>query len=80
MAEKRIFPYLQGNKYNGIMFNVSKKLLVVCYADADFAGLWGHENPQYPIFARSRAGFVATFFIVLFSGCQNYRQRLISLL
>ena len=36
MAEKRIFPYLQGNKYNGIMFNLSKKLLVVCYADADF--------------------------------------------
>ena len=32
-----------------------------CYADADFVGLWGHENPQEPIFTRSRTGFVITF-------------------
>ena len=32
-----------------------------CYADADFAGLWGHEYPQDPICARSRTGFVVTF-------------------
>ena len=30
------------------------------YADADFAGLWGHEDPQDPICARSRTGFVVT--------------------
>ena len=23
-----------------------------CYADADFAGLWGHEDPQDPICSR----------------------------
>ena len=34
--------------------------MVDCYADADFAGLWGHENPQYPICARSRTRFVVT--------------------
>ena len=33
-----------------------------CYTDADFAGLWGHGNPQDPICARSRTGFVVTFF------------------
>ena len=36
-------------------------MVVDCYADADFAVLWGHENPQDPICARSRTGFVATF-------------------
>ena len=32
-----------------------------CYADADFEGLWGHEDPQESICARSRTGFVVTF-------------------
>ena len=35
--------------------------MVDCYADADFAGLWGHEDPQDPIYARSRTGFVEKF-------------------
>ena len=54
IAVKRICWYLQRTKENGLVFNPSKKLVVDCYADADFAGLWGHENPQDPIFARSR--------------------------
>ena len=58
---KRICRYLQGTKENGLVFNTSKKVFVDCYANADFAGLWGHEDPQDPIFARSRTGFVATF-------------------
>ena len=60
-AVKRIFRYLQGTKDNGLVFNPSKKLVVDCYADADFAGMWGHEDPQDPICARSRTGFVVTF-------------------
>ena len=43
------------------MFNPSKKLVVDCYADADFAGLCGHEDPQDPICAMSRTGFVGIF-------------------
>ena len=43
------------------MFNIYKKLVVDCYEDADFAGLWGHENPQDPIFAMIRTGFMVTF-------------------
>ena len=43
------------------MFNPPMKLVVGCYADADFVGLWVHENPQTPICARSRTGFVVTF-------------------
>ena len=41
---KSICRYLQGTKNNGLVFNSSKKLVVGCYADADFAGLWGYEN------------------------------------
>ena len=38
--------------------------MVDCYADSDFAELWGHEDPQDPICARSR-----TVFVVNFSNC-----------
>ena len=36
-------------------------MVVGCYAGADFAGLWGHENPQDPICDSSRTGFVVNF-------------------
>ena len=65
-ALKRIFRYLQGTNDNGLVFNPSKKLLVGFYADADFAGLWGHENTQDPICARSRTGFGVTFYRTYF--------------
>ena len=58
---KRICWYLQVTKYNGLVFIPSKKLVVNCYTDADFAGLWVYEDPQDPICARSRTGFVVTF-------------------
>ena len=45
---KRLCRYIQGTKDNGLVFNTSKKLVVDCYADADFAGLLGHEDPQDP--------------------------------
>ena len=41
-AVKRICWYLQVTKYNFLVFNPSKKLVVGCYADADFVGLWVH--------------------------------------
>ena len=40
-AVKRICWYLQGTKNNGLVFNMSNKLVVDCYAGANFAGLWG---------------------------------------
>ena len=51
---------------SGLVFNPFKKLVVDCYADADFTGLWGHEDPQDPICARSRTGFVVIMPIVLY--------------
>ena len=58
---KRICRYLQCTKYNGLVFSPSKKQDVDCYADTDFAGLWGYVDPQDPICARSRTGLVVTF-------------------
>ena len=57
---KRIFWYLQGTKDNCLFFNPYKKP-VDCYADANFAGLWQHENPRDPICASGRTGFVLIF-------------------
>ena len=60
-AMKRICRYLPGTKDNGLFFYPFKKLVMEFYADADFAGLWGHENSQEPICTRSRTGFVVNF-------------------
>ena len=57
----RICWYLQSTKDKGLVFNPPNTLVVDFYADAYFAGLWGHENPQDPIFARIRTEFVVTF-------------------
>ena len=43
------------------MLSPSKKLVVDCYADADFVGMWVHEDNQDPICPRSRTEFVVTF-------------------
>ena len=36
-------------------------MVVGCYVGADFAGLWGHINPQDPICAKISTVFVVTF-------------------
>ena len=59
---KRICQFLQGNKYNGLLFNPYKKLVVDFYDDAYFAGLWGRKNPQDPICDRSRTRLLVIFF------------------
>ena len=43
------------------MFNTPKKLVPDYYTEADFEGLWGHENPHDPNCDRSRTSFVVTF-------------------
>ena len=76
---KRICRYPQVTQENGLVLNISKKLVVDYYADANLVGLWGHKNPQDPIFARIRNMFVVIFPIVLYCGCQNYRQIFLSI-
>eukprot|EP00804_Cyclotella_cryptica_P025289 CCRYP_010373-RB/>CCRYP_010373-RB protein AED:0.34 eAED:0.34 QI:0/-1/0/1/-1/0/1/0/497 len=60
LALKRIGRYLKATRDRGLVLNPSKLLKVDCYPDADFAGLYGHENSSDPSCVKSRTGFVIT--------------------
>ena len=66
-AVKRIVRYLIGTKDKGISFVPGSKLSLDAYVDADFAGLWGSEDPLAPESVKSRTGYV-----ILFGGCPVY--------
>jgi hypothetical protein len=54
----RICRYLKGTSNEGLTFKTdSQDLQVNCYVDADFAGLFGIEEHDDPLCARSRTGY-----------------------
>ena len=57
---KRIGQYLKATWDRGLVLNPSKVLKIDCYPDADFAGMYGHENSTDPSCVKSRTGFVIT--------------------
>jgi hypothetical protein len=57
-AVKRIGRYLKGTQDKGLIMRPSRHLRVDCYPDADFAGLYSHEDSQDPHCVRSRTGYV----------------------
>jgi hypothetical protein len=59
-AVKRICRYLAGTARKGVEFNPTKAMELDCYVDADFAGLWNHEDDQDPVCVKSRTGYVIT--------------------
>ena len=63
-AVKRIVKYLIATKDRGMIFRPSLDWKVDCYVDADFCGLWGSEDPEDPVVAKSRTGYV-----ILLAGC-----------
>jgi transposase InsO family protein len=63
-ALKRIGRYLKGTRGKGIILRPSTNLQIECYPDADFAGLYNHEDSQDPHCVRSRTGYV-----ILLAGC-----------
>ena len=58
----RIGRYLKGTIDKGLIMTPSAEPCIDCYPDADFAGLYGHENVQDPHCVRSRTGFVIMAF------------------
>jgi len=62
IAIKRIGRYLKGTANRGLIINPNKLteegLKIDCYPDADFAGLYGYENPSDPTCVKSRTGFL----------------------
>ena len=61
LGVKRIVRYLRGTRDKGMIIQPTSSYNVDCYVDADFAGLWGSEDPQDPISVKSRTGFVIQF-------------------
>ena len=58
VALERIGQYLRKTENEGLILRPSDHFEIDCYVDADFAGLWGYENPLEPSVAKSRTGFV----------------------
>jgi len=40
--------------------NLAEEMRLDCYVDADYAGLWRHEDDQDPVCVKSRTGYVIT--------------------
>jgi hypothetical protein len=57
---KHICRYLQGARGHGLTFQPTDNLDLNLYVDANFAGLWNHEDDQDPVCAKSRTGYVIT--------------------
>ena len=61
LALKRIGRYLKATATCGMIINPTRELSIDAYPDADFAGMYGHENPTDPACAKSCTGFVIVF-------------------
>ena len=60
LAIKAIGRYLIRTRDKGLILSPSGDLGVDCYVDADFAGLWLHEDDQNPLSVKSRTGYLIT--------------------
>ena len=45
----------------GLQFTVSDNFGLNLFVDANFSGLWTHEDDQDPVCVKSRTGYVVTF-------------------
>jgi len=62
LALKRIGRYLKQTPDRGMVMNPSSDVCKIdAYLDADFAGMYGHEEHTDPACAKSRTGFIITF-------------------
>ena len=58
VALERIGLYLKGTMKDGLILRPSKDLRIDVFVDADFAGLWPHEDKLDPTCVKSHTGFV----------------------
>ena len=57
-AVKHLVRYLSKTKEMGIIVKPYKALTLDCYADADFAGLYGRDPDDEPASVKSRTGYI----------------------
>ena len=60
----QICRYLKGTINDGLIFKPTKDLRVDLFCDADFAGLWGAEDPQDPVCVKSRTRYISLLFSI----------------
>jgi hypothetical protein len=60
-AVKRIARYLQQTRTRGMIISPRADLCLDLWVDADFAGLWNHNDAEDPLSVKSRTGCVITF-------------------
>jgi hypothetical protein len=58
IALEQIGRYLKGTMNKGLVLKPTNDLSIDCFVDADFAGLWPHEDKNDPTCVKSRTGFV----------------------
>ena len=58
IALEHIGQYLKGTLNEGLILQPSGELNLDVYVDADFAGLWPHEDKLDPTCVKSRTGFI----------------------
>ncbi len=62
LALKRIGHYLKQTSDHGMVMNPSRNVCKIdAYPDADFAGMYSHEDHTDPACAKSHMGFIITF-------------------
>ena len=59
-AIKQIICYLKKTKYMGLVIRPSQSNIIDAYSNADYAGMYGIEDPTDPTSCRSRTGFLVT--------------------
>jgi hypothetical protein len=60
-AIRRIARYLKDTQDQGLNLRFTDgPIRFDCYVDADFCGMYGHEDPQDPLSVKSRTGYVFT--------------------
>jgi hypothetical protein len=58
IALEHLGRYLKFTSDKGLVLRPSGNIELDCYVDADFAGLWPHEDKEDPTCVKSRTGFV----------------------
>ena len=59
-AVKRIFHCQVGTQGQGLIFDPDSDMNLYCYVDADFVGLWKHEDDQDPMCVNFSNGYGMT--------------------